>query len=70
MTHFTPPPQRRAWQRLQTLAQQGLPHLRELLAPGQDARHAALQWEAAGLRLDASRQAVTPEVLEALLALA
>ncbi|NIC41307.1 glucose-6-phosphate isomerase [Aquabacterium sp. A08] len=70
MTVFTPPPQRAAWQRLQALAQAGVPHLRELLAPGQAARHAALQWQAAGLRLDASRQAVTPEVLDALLALA
>ena len=69
-TTFVPPQQRAAWQRLQQLAQQPLPHLRELLATGADARHASLQFEVAGLRLDASRQQVTPEVLSALVALA
>ena len=67
---FTRPEQRPAWLRLQQLAQAPLPHLRSLLAAGQDARHASLQREAAGLHLDASHQTVTPEVLEALLALA
>ena len=69
-TAFTTPTQRPAWQRLQALAGQGLPHLRELLGCGADARHARLQWQAAGLRLDASHQQITPEVLQALLALA
>ncbi len=68
MNPFTPPQQRAAWQRLQALAQ-ALPHLRELLADP-DARTASLQLEAAGLRLDASHQQVTPEVLDALLELA
>jgi glucose-6-phosphate isomerase len=67
---FTRPEQRPAWQQLQQLAQAPLPHLRSLLAHGKDVRHASLQREAAGLHLDASHQAVTPEVLEALLALA
>ncbi|WP_342129167.1 glucose-6-phosphate isomerase [Hydrogenophaga sp. OTU3427] len=67
---FVPPQQRAAWQHLQQLAREPLPHLRELLAPGADARHASLQFEVAGLRLDASRQQVTPQVLSALLALA
>ena len=71
MTHaFIPPQQRTAWQQLQRLASQPQPHLRDLLAPGKDTRHASLQFEAAGLRLDASRQQVTPEVMSALLALA
>ena len=67
---FVPPQQRVAWSRLQQLASQPLPHLRELLAGGHDARHASLQFEVAGLRLDASRQQATPEVLAALLDLA
>jgi len=70
MSTFTPPQQRASWQRLQALAQQPQPHLRELLAAGEDARYASLQVEAAGLRMDASRQPITPEVLQALLALA
>ena len=69
-TPFTPPRQRPAWQQLQALSAQGLPHLRELLGRGPDARHASLQLQAAGLRLDASHQQVTPEVLQALQALA
>ena len=67
---FVPPQQRTAWSRLQQLASQPLPHLRKLLAGGHDARHASLQFEVAGLRLDASRQQATPEVLAALLDLA
>lgn len=70
MSTFTPPPQRASWQRLQRLAQGPLPHLRDLLAAGTDTRHARLQVQAAGLALDASHQAVTHEVLDALLALA
>ena len=66
---FTPPQQRAAWQRLQALSA-ALPHLRELLSEPADARAASLQAQAAGLRLDASRQQVTPEVLTALLDLA
>ena len=46
------------------------PHLREWLAAPDAARHASLQREAAGLRLDASRHPVTAEVLRALLDLA
>ena len=69
-TPFTPPQQRAAWQHLQQLAAQGLPHLRELLATPDTARHTSLQLQAAGLRLDATHQQVTPEVLQALLALA
>ena len=67
---FRPPQDRPAWQRLQALAAQGMPHLRQLLGTPDAARDATLQWEAAGLRLDARRQAVTPAVLDALLALA
>ena len=70
MNPFTPPQQRAAWKRLQTLADQSLPHLRELLADPASARQASLQLEVAGLQLDASRQQVTPEVLQALLELA
>ena len=66
---FTPPQQRAAWQRLQALSA-ALPHLRELLSEPADTRAASLQAQAAGLRLDASRQQVTPEVLTALLDLA
>ena len=67
---FVPPQQRGSWQRLQTLSRQPIPHLRELLATVPDERHASLQLEAAGLRLDASRQHVTPAILQALLELA
>ena len=69
-TSFIAPRQRPEWQQLQALSAQGLPHLRELLAQGADARHASLQLQAAGLRLDASHQQVTPGVLQALRALA
>ena len=62
---FTPPQQRAAWKRLQSLANPSLPHLRELLADPAGERQASLQLEVAGLQLDASRQQVTPEVLQA-----
>ncbi len=67
---FVPPQQRASWQRLQTLASQPLPHLATLLAAAYAARDDALVLEAAGLRLDARCQQVTPEVLQALFALA
>jgi len=67
---FTPPPQRTAWKTLTELSRSELPHLRELLASPSDPRAASLQLEAAGIRLDASRQQVTPAVLDALLELA
>ncbi|PRD69895.1 glucose-6-phosphate isomerase [Malikia spinosa] len=67
---FTPPQQRAAWKRLQSLANPSLPHLRELLADPAGERQASLQLEVAGLQLDASRQQVTPEVMQALLELA
>ena len=70
MSAFVPPQHRAAWARLQRLASHGVPHLRELLGPHGQRRQASLHWEAAGLRLDASRQAVTPEVMQALWALA
>ncbi|MEY4694790.1 MAG: hypothetical protein RLZZ95_1239, partial [Pseudomonadota bacterium] len=68
MTTFTRPEQRAAWQQLQALANSPQPHLRELLPD--DARRASLQFEAAGLQVDASRQRVTPAVMQALLQLA
>jgi glucose-6-phosphate isomerase len=67
---FTPPPQRAAWKTLTELSRSELPHLRELLASPSDPRAASLQLEAAGIRLDASRQQVTAAVLDALLELA
>lgn len=69
-TSFIPAQQRPSWQRLQALAAQPLPHLRELLSRPDPQRDAALQLEAAGLRLDARRQQVTPEIMRALLDLA
>lgn len=70
---FTPPTSRPAWQRLQALKNRGLPHLRDLThptAPHAATRNARLQLQAAGVQLDARHQAVTPEVLDALLGLA
>ncbi|MDD2729740.1 glucose-6-phosphate isomerase [Malikia sp.] len=67
---FIPPQKRAAWNKLQALAQSELPHLRELLADQSRARASGLQLNVAGLQLDASRQQVTPEVLQALLELA
>jgi len=66
---FLPPQQRPSWQRLQALAQQPLPHLRELLQQPQ-ARRANLQLQACGLRLDARHQRVTDAALDALFDLA
>ena len=68
MNHFTRPEQRPAWQALQLLADVPMPHLRELLQDSE--RNAALQFEAAGIQADASRQRVTPAVMQALLQLA
>ncbi len=56
---------RPAWQRLQSLARQDIPHLREL-----QRRPALTPVEAAGLTLDSSRQRLSPEAWQALLALA
>ncbi|MEN9383887.1 MAG: hypothetical protein RL323_1030 [Pseudomonadota bacterium] len=67
---FVAPQQRPAWQALQDLAQQPLPHLRDLLATADAQRTQRLQFEAASLRLDAQRQQVTTAVLDALLKLA
>ena len=61
-----PPTQLPAWTALTRLAAAPLPHLRDL--PPETA--AARRWEGAGLRLDASRQRLTPAVEAALLALA
>jgi glucose-6-phosphate isomerase len=67
---WVPPLERHAWQSLQSLAAQPMPSLRELLRVGDAERSAALQFEAAGLTLDATRQAVTLPVWQTLLALA
>ena len=65
---FIPPNQRAAWQRLQSLANQPRPHLRDLLSlPGRSHTH---QCHAAGLTLDFSHQAVDEPVMKALLDLA
>ncbi|TSE34437.1 glucose-6-phosphate isomerase [Tepidimonas charontis] len=66
----SPPAQRPTWQRLQRLAANGVPHLRELLCDSGARRAERLHWHAAGITLDATHQAVTHEVLDALLALA
>ena len=60
-----------AWQTLSALEQRPAVHLRELLV-GEDAQQRPITdgTEAAGLRLDASRQAVDAEVWQALLDLA
>ena len=68
MTPFTRPEQRPAWQALQALADAPMPHLRDLLPD--PVRHTALQYDAAGIQADASRQRVTPAVMQALLQLA
>lgn len=68
MSTFIRPEHRPAWHTLEALASGPHLHLRELL---QDpARHASLQFEAAGLQADASRQRVTPRVMQVLLQLA
>ena len=58
-----------AWGALQTLADQGLPHLRDLLAHPAE-RPAPVQAAGTGIRLDFSRQAVNSAVMTQLLALA
>lgn len=68
---FTPPNQRPAWQALHKLYYQGVPHLRDILAADAGTqRQALLQIKAAGIALDATYQAVTPEVMSALFSLA
>ncbi len=68
MNTFVPPQQRQAWQALQKLSHSEQPHLRELLKDPNRAEqfHAS----GAGITLDYSRQRVTAEVLQKLLALA
>ena len=68
MALFVRPEHRIAWQQLQALAQAGPAPLRELLKD--EKRHAELQFNAAGLRLDASHQRVDAEVMQVLLQLA
>ncbi|MDM7455955.1 MAG: glucose-6-phosphate isomerase [Tepidimonas sp.] len=65
-----PPANLPAWGRLRTLAAAPQPHLRDRLTVADAARDAALRFEAAGLRLDATRQAVDLPIWHALLALA
>lgn len=67
---LTPPPQRAAWRRLAALARPPQPHLRTLLDARDPARAQALRFEAAGLTLDATRQALTLPAWHALLDLA
>ncbi|WP_333708527.1 glucose-6-phosphate isomerase [Tepidimonas ignava] len=67
---FTPPPQRLAWRRLAALARQPQPHLRTLLDAHDPTRAQALRFEAAGVTLDATRQALTLPVWRALLDMA
>ncbi|TSE36560.1 Glucose-6-phosphate isomerase [Tepidimonas fonticaldi] len=59
-----------AWGRLQALAATPQPPLRDRLATADAARSAALRFDAVGLRLDATRQAVDLPIWQALLALA
>jgi glucose-6-phosphate isomerase len=68
MKPFIPPQHRQAWKALQTLSQSAQPHLRELL---KDPKRVE-QWQVsgAGISIDYSRQRVTAEVLQQLLALA
>ena len=65
---FVAPLQRPTWQRLQALAQQGLPHLRELLR--EPTRGPAMTLSACGITLDSSRQRVNDRIDHALLQLA
>jgi len=58
-----------AWSALQTLANQGLPHLCELLAHAAD-RPTPVTAEGTGIRLDFTRQAVNGAVMAQLLTLA
>ncbi|WP_334154869.1 glucose-6-phosphate isomerase [Tepidimonas sp.] len=59
-----------AWSRLQALAAAPQPPLRDRLAAADAVRSAALRFDAAGLRLDATRQAVDLPIWQTLLALA
>lgn len=68
MREFIPPSSRPAWQALEELVRAGLPHLRDLLQDPQ--REQAMQASAAGITLDYSRQRITAEVMQQLLALA
>ena len=68
MSEFTPPSSRPAWQALEQLARNGVPHLRDLLQDPQ--REQSMQAGAAGITLDYSRQRITAEVMEQLQALA
>ena len=68
MTRFIRPEHLPAWHQLHELAQQGQAPLRELLEDKQ--RHAKLQFNAAGLSLDASHQRVDADVMQALHGLA
>jgi glucose-6-phosphate isomerase len=68
MTAFIRPEQRPAWHALQAIAQAPALHLRELLHDS--SRNDSLQFEAAGIHADASRQRVTPAVMQSLLQLA
>ncbi len=65
---FVAPPQRAAWQRLQALSEQPLPHLRELLR--EPSRGPAMTLSACGITLDTSRQRVNERIDHALLQLA
>jgi glucose-6-phosphate isomerase len=65
----SPPQHLPAWQQLAAMAQQGVPHLRHLLA--QPRSHLALTTtQPTGIGLDFSRQAVTPDVIAKLCQLA
>jgi glucose-6-phosphate isomerase len=66
--NFALPQELPAWAHLTQLALTGTPHLRDILAQGASPTPHALA--AAGITLDASRQRITPAVLNALLALA
>ena len=68
MNTFVPPQQRQAWQALQKLSHSTQPHLRELLKDPHRAEQ--LHASGAGITLDYSRQRVTADVLQQLLALA
>ena len=59
-----------AWQALEQAAQQGVPHLRQLLAPPQDASTTRWTAEGTGLTLDTGHQRVTPAVRALLVELA
>lgn len=65
---FTPPNQRPAWQRLEQLSAQALPHLRELLR--EPTRAAGMTLSACGITLDSSRQRIDARIDHALLQLA